>query len=379
MIAVVAYLPWLAYLVGAFILAELGARLWLRIRGRYFVFKPGTTTLMSVHKGTFPDLPSPVRFSVNEAGERGGDLPRNWKDSYRILVAGGSAAECYMLDQESSWPQVIQSVLNESPQSLGARSVHVGSISRSLVPCECIEAMLRHALANYERLDTIVLMVGASDVVNWLEQKTPGELPRGHIGISRAFDAHPEGPFGWTLATLAMRRIASHIYHSTGRPVERRENVGKTIAENRKMRAAARELLDTVPDSAPMTDYFEACFKDLLTQAQSHARHVLVVRQPWFAKEFTPEEQTRLWNFGAGRPYIETVTTYYTHRVVNELMGQLDAIQARVCADRGVRCLDLMPHLERSFDTYYDFLHFTPKGAQRVGELVAAEIADIHS
>ena len=31
----------------------------------------------------------------------------------------------------------------------------------------------------YERLDLVVLMVGASDVVNWLEQKTPATLERG--------------------------------------------------------------------------------------------------------------------------------------------------------------------------------------------------------
>ena len=33
-----------------------------------------------------------------------------------------------------------------------------------------------------------------------------------------------------------------------------------------------------------------------------------------------------------------------------------------------------MPVLERSFDTYYDFLHFTPKGAEAVGNAVASAI-----
>ena len=366
----------LGYGAVAFVVAELLARLWLSKRGRYFVFKPGTTTLMQVDKETFPDLPPKVRFAINEAGERGGTPPRTWKDTYRVLVAGGSAAECYLLDQEASWPQVLQANLQPRASELGATRVHVGSISRSLVPCECIATMLRHSLPSYERLDLVVLMVGASDVVNWLEQKTPATLERGQMGIGRSFDVHPEGPFGWTLATLALRRIASFWYHRLGRPIEHREGAGKTIGKNRLMRANAREILDEVPDPTPMAEYFETCFRDMVTVAKDQAKRVLVVRQPWLAKEFTPEEQARLWNFGAGRPYVEEVTTYYAHHVVDSLMQRLDSAQVRVCGELEVEHLDLMPHLERSFDTYYDFLHLTPKGSKRVGELIGDRVAD---
>ena len=51
---------------------------------------------------------------------------------------------------------------------------------------------------------------------------------------------------------------------------------------------------------------------------------MVVVRQPWFEKDFTPEEAARLWNFGKGRPYEGDLDTYYTHRVVNALMRAVD-------------------------------------------------------
>ncbi len=363
-------------LVAAGVLAELGARLWLAKRGKYFVFTPCSTALMQVDTETFPDLPTEIRFAINEAGERGGPLPSKWNETYRALVAGGSAAECYLLDQETSWPQILQSHLGRHAADLNVKQVHVGSISRSLVPCECIATMLRHALPNYERLDLVVLMVGASDVVNWLEQKTPASLSTGKMGIARAFDVHPEGPFGWTLNTLALRRVASYWYHRLARPVDRREGAGKTIGANRIMRAKAKEILDAVPDPSPMTEYFETCFRDMVSVAKAHAKRVLVVRQPWFAKDFTPEEQARLWNFGAGRPYVEQVTTYYAHHVVDSLMQRLDAAQERIASELGVDQLDLMPHLDRSFDTYYDFLHFTPQGAKHVGELVGEKVLE---
>ena len=36
--------------------------------------------------------------------------------------------------------------------------------------------------------------------------------------------------------------------------------------------------------------------------------------------------------------------------------------------------IDLVPLLERTGNTYYDFLHFTPGGAEAVGRVVAAHL-----
>jgi hypothetical protein len=83
-----------------------------------------------------------------------------------------------------------------------------------------------------------------------------------------------------------------------------------------------------------------------------------------------------MWNFGAGRPYVEEVTTYFTHAVVSDLMRRVDEVAVRVAEKLEVEHLDLMPILERDLETYYDFLHFTPKGAEDVGRAVAAKILE---
>jgi lysophospholipase L1-like esterase len=142
------------------------------------------------------------------------------------------------------------------------------------------------------------------------------------------------------------------------------------------MRAAAKEILDEVPDTTPLLEYFQTFFRKMVQRAAGRAQRVIVVRQPWFDKEHTPEEKAVLWNFGVGRPYVEEVTTYYSHRVVSELMRAVDEVAVRVAAECGVEQLDLMPVLDRSLETYYDFLHFTPEGARVVGETVAAKILE---
>jgi len=364
-----------------FVLAELLARLWLRLRNQYWVWTPHRRIHMEIDRETLPALEPLVRFEVNRDGERGDEPPSRGPTTYRALVAGGSAAECYLLDQESTWPAVVQSVLRdpENLERLDHTHVHVGSAARSLVPCWYIHRMLEHTLPRVEKLDVTILMVGASDLVGWLEKKGPAVVEHGGLPTSSYFGQHPEGPFGWTLRSLALRKLVGRLQQRILRPIERRERTGKKIADNRAMRARAKELLDSYPDPTPMLAAYGRDLRKVIDLLRTRSRRVLVVGQPWFDKEFDAAEKAVMWNFGAGRPYDGEVTVYYTHRVASELMGKVDSVTATVARDAGAEYLDLMPVLERNLETYYDFFHFTPKGAQAVGASIAQALLSGHA
>lgn len=353
--------------------AELAARAWLRARGRYFVLRPWNRMVLGVDKSILPQLEDEVRIEANRDGERGPQPPKRWDDTYRVLVAGGSAAECYLLDQDSEWPAVVRRRLMQNPEALGAKSVHLGNVSRSLVPCEAIESILQKILPRYPRLDLVLLMVGASDVVAWLERGTPAEVTEGEYTARRVFAEHPEGPFSWTPRGLALRQIVSGWQRRFTGAEGRKDGVGGTIAKNRAMRARGT-VTDEITDPTAMVAGFERWLERLIETARSKASRVIVVRQPWLRREFTPEDNARLWNFGAGKPYAEEVTTYFSHDVVNQLMGAVDEAAARVAQKLGVEELNLMERLEHDFETFYDRLHFTKKGAEVVGLAVADQI-----
>jgi hypothetical protein len=75
-----------------------------------------------------------------------------------------------------------------------------------------------------------------------------------------------------------------------------------------------------------------------------------------------------------GQVWREQVTTFYSGEILSELMALLDRRAARVATELGVEQLDLMPILERSLKTYYDFFHLTPHGARAVAAAVNAAI-----
>ena len=352
---------------------ELAVRASLRRRQEWFVHQPHSRAEYMIATDVLPNVPERATFEANADGERGDAVPDDPEGTMRVLIAGGSAAECYLLDQETAWPMVAQHSLSVSE----SRPVHVGNIARSLIPCRTINPLLARVLPHFRSLDVVVLMVGASDMVDWFEAKTPPELDTAKVDVARYCAEHPQGPFGWTPKSTALYRLARRLHVRLKRPIDRRTNAGASIAKHREMRANARVMLDEVPDPRPMLDGFEHHLSALVRTCREHAQHVIIARQPWLDRTFTEAEAARLWNFGQGSPYRGALDTYYTHRLVRELMGKVDAVAARVADAEGIPAIDLRAAVPSDFDHYYDFLHFTPRGAERVGEAVAACIRDL--
>ena len=366
-------------LVGALVAtAEIAARWWLRLVGAYYAFPPGLRLRLHLDAGTFPELDPVVRFEINGDGERGSDLPRLHRGEtlYRVLVAGGSQPEGYLLDQDVSWPGALQRLLAtpEHRRALSASHVHVGSIARSGVGAEALDCLLARVLPRYGRLNAIVILVGASDVLRWLEEGAP-DSPSSPVPTSELFRCHPEGPFGWKPQQTAIAEILSRVRRRSMRPLQIHRNAGRWISNARAMRGRAKVIRATLPDPAPMLAHFETHFRRVVNRAAAHADRVIVVRQSWFDKDaLTVEEAAHMWHGGVGQAWREEVTTYFSIEVTARLMALLDARTVTVAEDLGVEHVDLRRVLEPSLDVYYDFFHLTPAGAKAVAAAVGAAI-----
>jgi lysophospholipase L1-like esterase len=362
---------------------ELVARWWIRRAAAYYVFPPGQRLRLHLDRETFPELEPVVRFDVNGDGERGADVPALARGAslYRVLVVGGSQPEGYMLDQDTSWPGALHRLLNapEHLRALGAAAAHAGSIARSGVGSEALDLMLARVLPRYPRLSAIVILVGASDVLRWLEEGAP-PAPSSLPATADLFRCHPEGPFGWSPRSSAAVELLARAKRRLVRPVQEHRRAGRWIAKARAMRANAKVVRSTVPEPTPMLDHFDAQLRCVVRRAGEHADRVVVVRQSWFdkASPLTPEEASHMWHGGAGQAWREDVTTYYSIEVTSKLMALVDERAARVADELGVEHIDLRAILKPSLANYYDFFHLTPAGAQSVALAVARSLLHPH-
>ena len=364
-------------LVATGVVAELIARLGLRRFGGYFPLVPHQRQRFELDREALPMLEPVVHWSVNKDGERGGEVPRG---AARYLLAGGSCVESYYLDQPSSVAGQLQAELSATH---GGRPVHVGSVARSRISCAQIREMLSksyglEAHANHRAnggrgpkpFEAVILMVGASDLVRWFELGAPTEPWTDEAPLSHLFGQHPEGPFGWTPGRLALRALAARAQRRFFPREELRTRVGKRLVELRRARAAAEPKLDTIADPTLMLERFGKELGALIDDLKCVTDRVVVARQPWFDKELTPDEERWMWNFGQGEIYAGGVKTYFSHRLVRELMRKVANRAGEVARAHGAIDLDTPSELEPSLDNFYDFLHFTPAGAKRVAELV---------
>jgi hypothetical protein len=192
--------------------------------------------------------------------------------------------------------------------------------------------------------------------------------------VAETFACSPEEQFGWKPSQWAAIALARRLRRSWLRPVEVRERAGSWVVAARKMRTQAKEVRTSVPDPAVTLDCFEDHFRRVLLRASAHTDRVLVVRQPWFDKDYAAEAEAQFWHGGVGKPWKEAVSVFYAQGVLNNLMGLLDARAAAVADELGVEHLDLRPVLTPSLEHYYDCFHYTPAGAAVIAQAVAAAL-----
>jgi len=355
------------------ITAELVSRWWIRRHTRYRVWTPGQRLEVRQHREICPEIEPSVHHDINADGERGGEVNAHEAGLFRVLVVGGSAVECYALDQPTSWPGELERLLNDKSarRTLGARRVHVGNIGHSGVGAGELDLILERVLPNYERLDAIIVMVGQSTVYHWLEDGAPPARAPFVVPESQLFAQHPGQEFGWHPRTWALAEVARRLRQRLFHPVEVKRDVGGWLVAGRKMRAEATEIRTSVPDPSTVLEHFEQHYRRALRRAMLHAPRVLVVRQPWFEKNYTPEESARFWHGGIGKPWKEKVSVYFSLDVINRLLSQIDARVVAVAEELGLQHLNLRPVLDQGLRHYFDHDHLTPRGAAAAAHVIA--------
>jgi lysophospholipase L1-like esterase len=369
---------WLVYVVLAMaagaVLAELAARLWVRRFEKYYALLPGRRTKIHFDTTFFRPLKSPIWRVVNRCGERGDAVP-NSPGLYRVLLLGGSAAACGLLDQDRTWSAALQTLLNERQalEGLGARRVHVGCVAKSLVDTGGLRRILERILPQYGRVNLLVVMIGIADVLRWLDQGAPDGVAATPLGESECFAASPGASFGWkpqrtALASLWRRTRAVWLHHT-----EVLEDAGRNIRREAATRAGIGQFTPLHQDASGVMRLARENLRELLRVARRHADRVLVVQPPRWQDPESAGAEPLLWQGRIGRPedgpprFLSTADLY-------RLFGMLGTAVAEAAAEGGLEELNAQDRLNAIERPFYDHIHFTEAGARAMAQAVAAAV-----
>ncbi len=359
------------------LLLELFAARLIPAPDNFYIWPPGMERIFAPDQKILPGTSPRVWFRTNSYGLRSYNPAPN--DDYRLLVLGGSAAECLYLDQRVTWPRLIISNLEKEQPRL---QVWVGNGGRSGMNSRDHICHLKYLPLQPLALDVdaVIVLLGVNDLLlrlrqgeaydpHYLEQPEAEsrQLDHAFLFVPYQFSLPPPPFYKKTGLWRVAKRIGRRFFSE--RPQDSR---GKIVALWRENRRNSPDRIDQLPDLGPALREYLSNIRELIDLAARKDVRLIFVTQPaLWKKEMTPEEENRLWMGGVGPFKTSRGQPYYTARALADGLERYNQLVVSFCRWRGMECIDLAAVFPRTTDVFYDDCHLTVQGSN----LVAREIS----
>jgi len=296
----------------------------------------------------------------NSLGFRGAEPPPDFAEWLTIVTVGGSTTECRELADAKTWPQILESKLQ-------------GSFPR---------VWLNNAgLSGHSTFGHLIL------VQDYLAQLKP-KVILFLVGVN---------DLGLEAGNNADRTIKEGFTFSSFRSLERFLGA---LAESSEVAAMTLNLKRYFfPKIETQIAYDEIDFHKLPVMAMSEKSSAEIKRT--YRDRYLPAYKTRLEQliaavkrpgmvpvlvtqpalYGKGTDDVTGVdlgairaTKTMNGRTAWEVLEMYNDVTRKTCGDQGVLVIDLAGKMPKSSRYYYDLLHYTNEGAEKVAEIVFEEL-----
>ncbi len=369
----------LLIILGGLFILELAARRLSPPPDNFYIWPPNLERTFTPDQEILPGTSPRAWFRTNAFGLR--SYNPSPTDDYRILVLGGSAAECLYLNQRETWPRLIAENLNRDRPRL---QTWVGNGGRSGQTSRDHIFHLRYLPLRALDIDALVILIGANDLQlrlqrgesydpRYLEQ--PGaelaQIDRAFLWVPYPF-IRPPLPFYKKLGLWRMaRRVARRFLGE--RPQDPR---GRVIALWRDNRRESPVRLESLPEMEIGLREYLTNLKIIADLASKKGIRLIFATQPALWKDnMDPEEEDLLWGGGVGYFKTRPGQPYYTPKALATGLEFYNKILIAAGRQWEIECIDLAGDFPRTSEYFYDDLHFTLKGSALVAEKISGYLA----
>ena len=367
--------------LGSLLLALVFAELALRLfwTGPSLLKDPAHPFVLHPNPVYMPGVSGPAHFEPSPMGFRADPYPDG--PAHRVIALGGSTTECLGLDSDETWPALLQVELRTA---LG-EPVWVGNGGLSGIRMRHHIVQMENLLGRLPDLDAVVLLVGGNDFLRALRHTDPGEDwyedPRERVRVhyeAFAVPARPDfGPF-WERTELVhlLRRARQNLtwFRASVRTQEVAD--GRDYDAARRLRAS-RPVVEELPDLGPALVAYRRDLERTVELAERHGTRLVFATQPVMWEAGLPPALDSLLLLGEKDPARPPVGPgSYSPAALAQGMTRFNEELLAVCADRGLRCVDLASLLPSDTTVFYDDVHFNESGARKVATALAPALAE---
>lgn len=344
-----------------------------------YIWAPHSEMVYIPDQNIMPGVSGPARFVVNSIGLRGDELTDS--DKYRMIIIGGSSAECLYLDQSESWPYLLQTILTNNT----SQKIWVGNAGMSGRTTRHHLMAMQYLPLRQTRVDAVVLLVGVNDFLSRLNQDDaydPNVLAKPEsrkLILNRTFTAGKQLDITLSGDPFFKRTLLFQVLRKAKRRASQKpthgniqDQAGKIYLTWRRNRQQAAEIRNELPDLSSALSEYTRNIHNMIDIAQEKGVRLILMTQPTMWRSHLPMElEGLLWLGGIGDYQNESGKVYYSVEALKKGIDKYNNTLLEICREREVECIDLSSSLEKDTTVFYDDDHFNEGGARKVATILS--------
>lgn len=330
-----------------------------------YIRTPGWTIAVR-HNDLLPFVDRDHTISINRLGLRGEVPPPS--ASPKIAVFGGSTTEDWVLEDSATWVKRFEAALADCvPQ------VWAGNFGKGGVNARHHLLQIPEILPYMPKLDRFVVLMGLNDFLFDLRIHHPFELPENWWrDQALMYVAGQEGQSAVVAGVVRLYRMLTRSKSQV--PASDFGHYQKWL---RDAYAKVRDdqWVDELPDLTEHLTGYRDTIRKLKQAADRAGAEILFVTQPFlWSDNMSDEAKAQIFAGFIGAQMTDPATRWYTVPALEKGLAAYNETLLETCRADGLTCFDLAGALEKRAEYYYDEFHFSGRGADAVGRLVAGKM-----
>lgn len=339
------------------LLLQLYNPLQARIKGNRIVLTTNKTYHIKndIIKGLDPE----ITVTRNSLGFRGANPPGDKENYLTLVTIGGSTTQCFFLSDEQTWTALLGKNLERSFKSVWLNNAGLDGHSTHghLVLMEDFITPLKPKVA--------LFLVGSNDVArgsisDWDAENVKSGVQFGSLkAMIKSVSAYSE------VVALALNGYRSYTAYKAGllhQQIDLRQQGYLDIPEEEQ-----KKYFEDNANATYLKSYEER-LKSIIDVAKKAGIEPIFVTQPLLVgfgrDDVTGLDLGRIKAYGprqSGKMYWDVVEAY-------------NDVTRRVGGESQVLVVDLAREMPKSSRYFYDFIHYTPEGAQAIADILARSL-----
>ena len=305
-----------------------------------------------------PPINGTVVHTKNSLGFRGQEPPKDWSKHLTVLAAGGSTTECFFLNDGKDWPIQMQQRLQTELPGLWVNNAGLNGHSTF-----GHQVLLDDYLVKLHPT-VILFLIGINDVgKDQMDGFDTTILKNVHLGDAWWKD------WGRTLANnsevISLVQLISRGIKT--QKLNFHDNVHVPVRPADTLNISAVQIQATVQAAKPHLPAFHERVLKLVTTCRQAGIEPMLITQPLVVGfGIDPITQTNLAKF--------KLHDTENGELIWKRLEAYNDITRSVAVIQGVHLIDLAREMPKNSLFYYDEMHFTPEGADKVSEILAADL-----